>query len=579
MKGTRDTGDPRAALGGRPASVEHNLGWRLMSDAVLSAPDAVAVEQGEACFTYREFDRRVRRTQDLLARLGVTRASRVALLFHNDHRYLETLFAAIRLGAVAVPLNTRAGVPALAHVVTDAEPLVVVAQDTLVDRAAEIVAEGGAGGATGRPLLVGSHGTDGWSVRELADPPAPPDLGVGVGDGDGLVAAGYLGADESVTTLTMDELDDGVNPVAVSPDEVCMQPYTSGSTGRPKGCLLTHGGQLWNARANRDFWRLGPDQKGLITAPLYHKNAMICVVKPALLSGATMVVNTDPDPRSIPAEVERHRCTYTTGVPATYEMLLASGSHLGRDLSSLRFVVCGSAPLSEEFSRRITAGLGVPVVEAYGLTEGGPQVLATPRDAIRTGSAGIPVPGAEVRLVGVPGRDGAGTDAGTDFMVRTGEVGEIWVRSPGVALGYHRLPEVTASRITPDGWLRTGDLAWRDVDGYHYVVGRRDEMMQVGGENVYPTEVERLVLALPEVTQVAVVPVPHPVKGQVPVAFVRAEGITEEEIRRHTLERGAPYAHPRRVWFLDALPLGATGKVDRAALVRMAEERYAPPTA
>ncbi len=127
--------------------------------------------------------------------------------------------------------------------------------------------------------------------------------------------------------------------------------------------------------------------------------------------------------------------------------------------------------------------------------------------------------------------------------------------------------------------MRTGDLAWRDVDGYHYVVGRRDEMMQVGGENVYPTEVERLVLALPEVTQVAVVPVPHPVKGQVPVAFVRAEGITEEEIRRHTLERGAPYAHPRRVWFLDALPLGATGKVDRAALVRMAEERYAPPTA
>jgi acyl-CoA synthetase (AMP-forming)/AMP-acid ligase II len=233
-------------------------------------------------------------------------------------------------------------------------------------------------------------------------------------------------------------------------------------------------------------------------------------------------------------------------------------------VSSLRFGVCGSAEVPEElldeFKRVFKAG----IAESYGLTEGGPVPLTNTRWGLKKrGSCGMAYPDSEVRIV---------DDTGCDTP--TGEVGELLVRNPGLAKGYWKLPDVTAKKFR-DGWLQTGDLMRRDADGYYYFVGRKDDMINVAGENVYPKEVEDMLLAHPNLRDACVVPAPHGTKGEVPVAFVveRERGRTsEDDVKRFFLERGAPYAHPRRVVFLDALPLGGTGKLDRSALKTRARE-------
>lgn len=530
------------------ASTAENFAVRLLAGA-REHPDRIAIRQGTVRISYGLLARRVRKLAGALRDDGVGPGDRVALLFPNDHRFIEALLATVWLGAVAVPLNTRAGTAALDYVMADATPRVLLGHVSLRERA------DGLAEPANVPVILADeqqwHGLAADSMHQEAvaeagaAAQAQPDESSGPGAGDAAA------------------------PVAET--DVCFQPYTSGSTGNPKGCLLSHGGQYWNAATVAEVWQLRDDDRGLVTAPLYHKNALICVVKPLLLVGGTIVIGRSSDPRTIPAEVAEHGCTYTTGVPATYEMLLASGEQHRHDLSSLRFVICGSAPLSESVGRSFAAELGAPVLEAYGLTEGGPQVLMNPRDAEpRYGLAGRPLPGAEARLLQV--QETPAGPVSEEPEVPIGAVGEMWIRNPGVTAGYYHLPEVTARRISSDGWLRTGDLAQEQPDGYYRVLGRADDMMNVGGENVYPLEVEKLLRTMPQVSQAAVVAAPHARKGQAPVAFVVADGIDEQQVRSYALDHGAPHAHPRRVWFLDQLPLGGTGKVDTSQLEALARE-------
>ena len=279
-----------------------------------------------------------------------------------------------------------------------------------------------------------------------------------------------------------------------------------------------------------------------------------------------MVILPGFDALQVIRAIERYRITYMTGVPAMYKMILAEEAALARhDVSSVRFAVCGSAEVPEELLdefKRVFHGAGI--AESYGLTEGGPVPLTNTRWGLKKrGSCGREFPGSDVRLL---------DDRGAAAQV--GEVGELVLRNPGLAKGYWKLPEATATKFR-DGWLFTGDLLRRDADGYYYFMGRKDDMMNVAGENVYPKEVEDILLAHPNLRDACVVPAPHGTKGVVPVAFVVAREpnrTTEEDVKRFFLERGAPYAHPRRVVFLDALPLGGTGKLDRNALKAKAGE-------
>jgi long-chain acyl-CoA synthetase len=506
------------------AVLPDNVGY-LFDVPLKVDPQRVVVFQGDLTLSFEELDARCNRVANALAGLGVRAGQRVALMFSNDYRFFEALLGAMRLGAVPVPLNIRMGDEALAYVVNDAEASVLVANATLAERAC-ILRRGLAG------------------VKHL------------IAD-----AKDREGAIEYASVV------DAASPVLprrkTEPDEVCMQPYTSGSTGRPKGVLLTHGGQIWNTDILRKATMVDHSERGLVAVPLYHKNAMAGVVKPFLLAGGAIVLLPAFDPLEVIKAIDRYKVTYLTGVPAMYKMMLAETQALRQyDVRSVRFAMCGSAEVPDELLSDFRRAFNAPIAESYGLTEGGPVPLTNTRWGLKKrGSCGREIPGCDVKIV-----DDEGRQLGDD------QVGELATRNPGLAKGYWKLPEATAKRFR-DGWLYTGDLMRRDRDGYYYFVGRKDDMINVGGENVYPKEVEDILLRHPNLKDACVVPAPHEVKGTVPVAFValREKGkTTEAELKQFFLERGAPYAHPRRIYFLDALPLGSTGKLDRNALKTMA---------
>ena len=500
-----------------------SLGY-IFDVALKIQPDAVAVIQDDTTLTYRQLDARVNRMANLLATLGVRAGDRVALMFGNDWRFLEAFFGPMRLGAVSVPLNIRMGDDALVYVVEDAEARMLVAGRDQAERARALANQ----------------------VKGLAH----------------LVADGPGGDYESRMSAAAPRL----RRRRIDPEAVCMQPYTSGSTGKPKGVLLAHRGQVWNADVIRKMACLDHTERALVAVPLYHKNAMIGAVKPFLLCGGSLVILPGFDPVAVIRAIDRHKCTYLTGVPAMYKMMLAETAALAKhDVRSIRYALCGSAEVPDELLLEFQRVFGAPIAESYGLTEGGPVPCANPRYGLKKrGSCGVDVAQAENRIVRTDG-----TDCDVD------EVGELVCRNPGLAKGYWKLPEVTAQKLR-NGWLHTGDLMRRDADGYYYFVGRKDDMINVAGENVYPKEVEDILLRHPDLKDACVVSAPHAIKGSVPVAYVVARDLAEppaeEAVKRFFLERGAPYAHPRRVTFLERLPLGGTGKLDRSALKRMAAE-------
>jgi long-chain acyl-CoA synthetase len=486
-----------------------HLGY-LTADAVRLHPERPALAQDGMRLTYRELDERADRVAAWLVQRGTEPGARVALMWRNDVRYVESFLGVMRAGAVAVPLNIRQTDEVLDHVVSDAGCVGILAGPGEADRAHELAARSPACGFVASP--------DDAQQAEPLGPARPFDV-----------------------------------------DDVCMQPYTSGSTGKPKGVPLTHRGQVWCADVLRKCYLFDETDVALLAAPLFHKNAAM-TLKAMLLSGGQCVVLPGFDPVAVLRAVDRYRVTYLSGVPAMYRMLLNEHDELARcDVSSVRFASAGSAPVTVDLLEEFGRVFGAPIVEGYGLTEGGPDVLLTPRWGInKLGSVGIPIPGCEVQLRAGDGVNEVGVD----------EVGELWVRNPGVTPGYYGLPEVTAERIR-DGWLATKDLMRRDADGYFTFVGRADDLINVGGENVYPKEVEQLLLRHEAVRDVAVVGAPHPVRGGVPIAFVvlaDAAAVTHAELTEFFHTVGPHYAYPRVIEFIEALPLTGPGKVDRVAL-------------
>jgi acyl-CoA synthetase (AMP-forming)/AMP-acid ligase II len=341
--------------------------------------------------------------------------------------------------------------------------------------------------------------------------------------------------------------------------------YTSGSTGVPKGVVLSHQSHLWVVEvrlAGQDLAR----HRFLIAAPLYHMNAL-ALAKLACAAHATVVLLPQFNARSYIAAIERYRCTWLTAVPPMIAMMLRESELMARtDLSSVEFVRMGSAPVSVSLLHAIKQALPrAAVTNAYGTTEAGPVVFGPHPKGLPQPemSVGYPHPQVQVRLL--------------DEQRRPAQQGVLEMKCPAIMLGYHNRPDVPTP-ITPDGFYVTGDVFRRDQDGFHYFVGRTDDMFVSGGENIYPADVERMLERHPAVSHAAVVPIDDEIKGQKPVAFLilkPGRGANEDEIKRFALENAPAYQHPRSVWFVDELPLASTNKVDRNALHRMAEEKVA----
>jgi len=507
-----------------PAS--NNFGeifWR----PVRLYPEKIAIQQGDHALTYYELEERTRQAAGLLHTHGIRPGDKVLMLMTNDFRFVECLFGILRTGAIAVPMNIKLGSDALIYVAQHSDASLLIAHADLLDKAQVIRAQAQNVAAA---LLVGGE------------------------------AAGFDGYDDLLAQTPAD-----FETVPVAPNDIAMMMYTSGSTGRPKGCLLSHANKWWTAQsAARSMMHVETD-KALIVGPLYHANALWGSLLPMLYIGGSAVILPGFAPVPVIETIHHYKPTFMSGTPSMYSLILAERTALAQyDVTSIEMLACGSAPVPEELMSAMQRTFQCEVVETYGLTEAGANVL-TPRWGLKKlGSCGLPVMDVQIRIVAL--EDSAG-ECGP------GEVGELWCKGPANTIGYYKQPEVTAQKITPDGWLKTGDLVSADEQGYIYFRGRVDDMINVGGENVYPKEVETILLEHPTVADVCVVAAAHQIKGSAPVAWVvlhRGESTTEEDLKQYFLTRGPAYAHPRRILFIDVLPVSGTNKVDRKWLTEEA---------
>ncbi|MGW0561509.1 acyl-CoA synthetase [Streptomyces sp. NPDC003016] len=491
-------------------------------------PDRTAVVHEDRAWTYRELHQRALRLAHALRALGTGRGDRVAYLGPNHPAFLETLFAAGVLGAVFVPLNTRLTAPELAYHLSDSGSAALVH--------APEQAEAAAAAAAGTPVR---H-------RIALDGPH----------------SDALGYEDLLADHAAEPLDE-----AVAPDDPCMIMYTSGTTGRPKGAVLSHANIAWNSVNVLVDTDLAGDEVTLVTAPLFHTAGLNMTCLPTLLKGGRVVLLSAFDPDRVLELIENRHVTCMFGVPTMYDAMAARPRWATTDLSSLRTLNCGGAPVPE---RTITAYLarGLAFSQGYGMTEASPGVLYLDQEqtSAKAGSAGVPHFFTDTRVVLPDGRDAA-----------PGERGEILVSGPNVMTGYWGRPEETADAFT-GGWLRTGDLARLDGDGYAYIAGRVKDMFISGGENVYPAEVEDVILGHPGVEECAVLGVPDARWGEVGrVVVVLKPGARAEEHDILAFLRGrlAKYKIPKSVVFADTLPRTASGKIIKPALRAV----YAPASA
>ncbi|MCR1786659.1 AMP-binding protein [Nocardioides carbamazepini] len=472
--------------------------------------DRPAIHFGDEAVTWSRFDEEVARWRARLGALGVRPGDRVAICLLNRPEFLYVEFAAHRVGAVVVPVNTRLAARELAEVLEDATPAVVVYERDL-------------------PALA-AYLTDAWTGGVAVDvdaaAPVAPDRG----------------------------------PLpARDTDEPAALIHTSGTTGRPKGVTLT----LGNLEASRTLWMseyaLTHRDVHLVVMPLCFSGGFIASSKHAIAAGGTLVLVRDFEPLEALRLVERHGVTWITSVPTILDRMRAAATWDSTDLTSLRGIQSGGAVVPPDLVEAYGAR-GVNVSQAYGLSEatGGPSMwMDDAMIRVKVGSVGRAALGFEIRLL---------DDAGEDVAV--GEIGEIALRGPQVFAGYWGRPDLTSEALA-DGWLRTGDLAHRDEDGYYFIAGRKKEMIVTGGLNVYPAEVERVLDHGPGVAESSVVGVPSERWGEEVVACVIPQpgAVIDPAAVTAAARAGlADYKVPKRVLVMDDFPRTLSSKVQRVAL-------------
>jgi long-chain acyl-CoA synthetase len=488
-------------------------------------PDHPALRWGGEQLTYGQLHERSSRVAQALRACGVGPADRVAFLDKNSPEQAELFLGAAKLNAVPAPVNFRLAPPEVAMVVADTGARVFVVGEEFLPGVEKITGEL----PDTQIVVIGRPGRDGGGRPRFdewrdAHPAEDPDV-----------------------------------PQAAA--DVAYQLYSSGTTGRPKGVQLTQANLQVGLALYGGLLGLDRDSVNMVAMPLYHIGGGGWLVA-GLREGATNVIVRDMVPPAVVDLIERERISHAFIVPAVIQFLLGVPGVDGRDFSALRAILYGASPISETVLAAAIRTFHCRFVQAYGLTETTGTVVSLPavdhdpdgphRHRLR--AVGLPVPGAEVRVV-----DPA---SGEDVEVR--QVGEIWIRGPHIMKGYWNMPEATAETILPGGWLRTGDAGYRDEDGYLYVHDRVKDLIVSGGENVYPAEVENVIMSHPGVADVAVIGVPHERWGETPRALVvRVPGgeLTATELIGFCRERLAGFKCPTSVDWIDELPRNPSGKV------------------
>lgn len=509
-----------------PPGHDRHLVARWLLDRARTNPDAVAIECRDQRFTYAELRDLALDMAQYFAHQGLGVGDRVATVTENDPAQVALFFACATAGLALVPLNWRLTPSELAAQLDVVSPALVVASTTHRPRASD---------ATGASARAASASLMTWG--ELADHARA--AGATPGDRPQGPAAGV--SDETPLLIV----------------------FTSGTTGRPKGAVLTNANCFWTNLSLDGAAPLTGEDVVLQVLPQFHVGGWNVQPLQAWWKGATVVLESDFDPDRVLALIERRRVTTMMGVPTTYLRLAEAAGFPAADLTSLRQVIVGGAAMPPDVVATWRER-GVAVAQGYGLTEAAPNVFClAPADATgHPGSVGRPYGFVDVELHDpATGRrvDGAGT-------------GELWVSGPNVFAGYWQDDEATAATMA-GAWLRTGDLAERDGDGYYRICGRLKEIYISGGENVYPGEVEAVLRQHPAVVDAAVVGVPDRRWGEVGVAFVQpraGRAVAEDDLVAHCRQRLAGFKVPRRVVVVDELPRLGTGKLDKRQLAATA---------
>jgi len=489
-----------------------------LADVLLAragdTPVAVALRHRDATVSYRELADNSARLARGLRDDGVAAGDRVAIMGTNEPAFVVSYLAVLRAGAIAVPLNPQAPAPELERELAVVEHKLLLSSPGVTDHARSVADE-----ATLRSVANDCAGLDRWEPAETVDR---------------------------------------------AEDDVAVLLFTAGTAGQPKAAMLTHGNLAANVRQVLDHPGLAfrPDDVALGVLPVFHVFGLNVVLGVALAAGASVALIEEFEPVESLRLVGEHGVTIVSGVPAMYVAWLALPEADARAdaFSSVRLAVSGAAALPGEVADGFRERFGLVVHEGYGLTEASPIVTtsALGSDGPRPGSIGPPLPGVDVRLVDVDGADAL-----------AGDPGEIWVRGPNVFPGYWRDEQATARALTDDGWLRTGDIAVLDDNGELTLVDRSKDLVIVSGFNVYPAEVEEVLLSHPDVAEAAVVGESHARTGEAVIAFVVAEPgrtPTADELAAHCAKSLARYKCPARVEVVDALPRSFAGKVLRREL-------------
>ena len=486
------------------------LDQTLLGAAERPALDADTTSGHSATFTFGDLEIRSNRLASVLHARGIKRGDRLAFLLANRIEIIDLWIACLKLGVIVVPINVLYQAREIAHIVRDADPVAVV---TTADRQPDF-----------------ADGVVAWEISALS------------------VDAAGLSDISGRPEIVRQTICDAATPLALV--------YTSGTTGASKGAILTHGNFAANALALNACWAIQAGDRLLNTLPLFHVHGLGNAVHCWLLSGCHMKLVARFEAQKAAALFEAYRPTVFFGVPTMYVRLLDLDVATARGIgAAARLFVCGSAPLPVQVLESFRERFGHVILERYGMTETLMNVSNPYAGERRAGTVGLPLPLTAVRIMG----EG-------DVEVADGTSGELWVQGPNVCAGYWNRPEATAAAFE-GGWFRTGDIGVRAPDGYITLEGRRSELIISGGFNIYPREIEELLLEQPGISEATVVGAPDPARGEVPVAYLVCDAALDTAtLEAHLRTQLASFKIPRAYVRLEALPRTALGKVQKHLL-------------
>jgi long-chain acyl-CoA synthetase len=486
-----------------------NLAASLARNAADN-PDRVAIHLGDQTTSYGELDDQSARVAGLLADRGIAPGTPIGIMLPNVPEFASVYYGILRTGAVVVPMNPLLKAREIAYYLGDSGAPVIFAWHI-----------------TAPEVEIGAKEAGAEAI--LVDPATFPDI-----------------------LATASPAPQVIDRAAYDTAVVL---YTSGTTGHPKGAELTHANLINNVEVSAaDLFQLGPDDLIFGGLPLFHAFGQTCTLNAAIMTGASLTVLPRFDAAKALGILADQRVTIFAGVPTMFSALLHVPDRSDYDVSALRLCISGGAAMPVEVLRQFEDAFDCIVLEGYGLSETSPVASFNhPGRERKPGSIGTPIRGVEMRVVDASGAE-----------VPQGEVGEIAIRGHNIMKGYLNRPEATAEAVSDDGWFRTGDIGRVDEDGYYYIVDRKKDLIIRGGYNIYPREIEEVLYEHPEVAEAAVVGIPHPELGEevgAAVALKPGATVTPDELRSYVKSQVAAYKYPRRVWIVDALPKGPTGKI------------------